>query len=161
MMGSSRGLLVLIALGLVAALCIVSFGRGGTVRAANEYQVTCTTGTPTGTTTAVTGTGTAVAGSGTTVACTPQTQAAQPAASMVLRFTVHRSGKTLHFAWRMATSRLLHGFNVYSGKSKLNHKLIAKHKSLSYKFAVKTRKHRPFMLGVVRTRGGQIMVPLG
>jgi|SRR5579875_373966 len=161
----SRGVLALVALALVAALGIVSFGQGGlTAQAANGYDVTCTVGTPTGTGSGVsTGTGTTTPGSGSTIPCTstPGTYSAAPAPAPVVSFAVHRTGTTLHFTWRLVTAKAVRGFNLYSGNHKLNKSLIHTHHSLKYKYSVKSGKKGPFVLGVVHRSGGQSMVPLG
>lgn len=79
-----------------------------------------------------------------------------PTAARVARFTAHRSGSSVLFRWRMASSTGVAAFNLYAGRHRLNPAPIASHASRAYRYTARWTGAGPFTLQVVLTDGQEV-----
>jgi len=78
----------------------------------------------------------------------------------VSRFTAHRSGKTMRFAWHLARNQGVAGFDLFAGHQRLNSHPIATRASPNYTYRVPYSTARPFTLQVLHQNGTRQIVPL-
>ncbi len=83
-----------------------------------------------------------------------------PTIAHVSRFTAHRSGKTMRFAWHLARTQGVAGFDLFAGHQRLNTHLIATHASPNYSYRAPYTAEGPFTLQVLLKNGTHRTVPL-